>query len=91
LAEWLERSLLALKVSGPVQVVRREFSKIFSVHPSGNGYPVPFRLGEGEGVEEEEWRSTSVTHWWYKLAFYQSSPHLATGYAAAFIFSTGYY
>ena len=32
-----------------------------NLNTSINGYPTLFRAGEGEGGEEEEWRSASVT------------------------------
>jgi len=60
-AKWLERSSMSLSVSGFKYDLRMRFSTRLSVHLAGNGYLTLFRVGEGEGGEEEEWRPNSVT------------------------------
>jgi len=72
-AEWLERSPLALKVLGSKHSLSAGF-----VHPAVNGYLTLFRAGEGEGGEEEEW----CPHLSYTLVGtrWASNSHLPDGH-----------
>ena len=59
MAEWLEHSLLVLKLPGSKYT---GLSITRSVHAAVTGYLVLLRAGEGEGRGEEgEWRLASVT------------------------------
>ena len=72
-AEWLELSLLMLKVQNTA--CARDFSITLSVHPTVIGYLTLFKAGESKGGEEEEKHPTSVT----QLPVYVGSFHFPDG------------